>query len=122
MTSQELDLRVLSHLRGYPEELRRFSNLMKQAHPRGRAAVEFFLARPVAGGSFIASLCRLIQEGEEVVTLVEAAELLGVSPADLMDSPTLPPPLAGAGRHRLWRRQDIVALGGALARPQGDPR
>jgi hypothetical protein len=31
-----VDFKVLEHLRGYPEELRRYSNLMKQSHPRGR--------------------------------------------------------------------------------------
>ncbi|HEX4836579.1 MAG TPA: hypothetical protein VFW01_09610 [bacterium] len=109
--SRDLDLAVLSHLRGYPEELRRFSNLMKQAH-QGRAAAEFFLTRPVAEDSFVAALVRLIQSGEDIVTVVEAAELLGCSPSALLDPARLsdlPPSLAGEGRHRIWRRADIMA-------------
>ena len=34
-TAFGVDVKVLEHLRGYPEELRRYSNLMKQSHPRG---------------------------------------------------------------------------------------
>jgi hypothetical protein len=33
------DLKVLSHLRGYPEDLRHYSNLIKQSHPRGMSAL-----------------------------------------------------------------------------------
>lgn len=109
---QESDFAVLAHLRGYPEELRRFSNLVKQAHPNGRTAVEFFLSRPVAENSFIAALCRLVSSGENVATVVEAAEMLGVPPSALLDparTADLPPPLSGDGRHRLWRRADVAA-------------
>jgi excisionase family DNA binding protein len=84
---------------------------MKQAH--GRTATEFFLSRPVAENSFVAALCRLVQEGEDVVTVVEAAELLGVPPSTLLDPSRqgeLPSPLFGDGRHRLWRRADVVSL------------
>jgi len=109
----DLDLAVLGHLRGYPEELRRFSNLMKQAHPHGRTALQFFVDRPVAEDSFLAALCRLVKAGEDVVTVVEAAEILGYAPAALLD-PTrlarLPRPLHGDGRHQLWRRADIEAV------------
>jgi hypothetical protein len=108
--SRELDVAVLAHLRGYPEELRRFSNLMKQAHPRGRTAAELFLLRPTAQHSFLAALCRLVQAGEDVVTVVEVAEWLGVAPAALLDparAATLPPPVFGAGRYRIWRRADL---------------
>jgi hypothetical protein len=71
--STDLDLTILAHLRGYPEELRRFSNLMKQAHSNGRTAAEFFLSRPVAEDSFVVEVCRLVQAGEEIVTVVETA-------------------------------------------------
>ena len=42
------DTLVLRHLRGYPEELRHYSNLIKQAHPRGISALDFVLRRPAA--------------------------------------------------------------------------
>jgi hypothetical protein len=111
--SSDLDLVVLAHLRGYPEELRRFSNLMKQAHPNGRAAAKFFLSRPVAEGSFVAELCRLVHAGEDIATVVEVAEVLHLSPArvlELAPAPGFPRPLSGVGRHMLWRRGDIVAF------------
>jgi hypothetical protein len=85
---------------------------MKQAHPHGRSAAEFFLTRPVAEDSFVAALVRLIRAGEDIVTVVEAAELLGDSPSALLTPArvsTLPPPLAGEGRYRIWRRADVVA-------------
>jgi len=107
---EDLDLMVLHHLRGYPDELRRFSNLMKQSH--GRTAAEYFLARPVAGDSFIAAVSRLVMAGEDIVTVVEAAELLGVPPATLLTPERqhdLPEPLTGEGRYQLWRRADVLA-------------
>src|SRR5437016_9940146 len=111
--SPDLDVAVLTHLRGYPEELRRFSNLIKQAHPHGRTAVEFFLSRPVAENSFIAMLCRLVQAGEDIVTVVEAADVLHVPAArvrDLAAAPGFPRPLSGEGRHQVWRRADVAAF------------
>jgi hypothetical protein len=116
---ENLDAMVLAHLRGYPDELRRFSNLTKQAHLDGRAAVEFFLSRPTDAHSFLATLCRLVRDGEDIVTVVEAAEILGVPPGTLLDpdrAGTLPAPLAGEGRYRIWRRADIAA---ARARRDG---
>src|SRR5437870_11842707 len=116
----DLDLAVLGHLRGYPDELRRFSNLMKQAH--GRTAVEFFLSRPVADDSFITILCRLVQAGEDIVTVVEAADVLHVPPARVLElaaAPGFPRPLSGEGRHQVWHRADVaaVARGDAPGRP-----
>ncbi len=110
--SPDLDLAVLAHLRGYPEELKRFSNLIKQAHPHGRTAVEFFLSRPVAD-SFVAALSRLVRAGEDIVTVVEAADLLRVPPARVLElaaAPGFPRPLSGEGRHQVWRRADVAAL------------
>jgi hypothetical protein len=110
--SSDLDLAVLTHLRGYPEELRQFSNLMKQAHSNGRTAADFFLSRPVAEDSFVAALCRLVKAGEDIVTVVEGAEMLGVPPARVLELaalPWFPPPVWGEGRHQVWRRADIKA-------------
>ncbi len=95
---------------------------MKQVHSQGRSAAAFFLDRPVAEGSFVAALARLIQAGEDVVTLVEAAEILGDSPSALLEPASLsalPPPLAGEGRHRIWRRADIVRYRQNPGRPAG---
>ncbi len=86
---------------------------MKQAHPHGRTAAQFFLERPVAEDSFVAALCRFVQAGEDIVTVVEAADLLGWAPSRLLDPARLaglPRPLRGEGRYQLWRRADIMAL------------
>lgn len=110
--SSDLDLAVLAHLRGYPEELRRFSNLMKQAHSNGRTAADFFLSRPVAEDSFVAAVCRLVKAGEDIVTVVEAAEILRIPPSRVLElaaAPGFPLPVWGEGRHRVWRRADITA-------------
>jgi hypothetical protein len=98
---------VLRHLRGFPDELHRFSNVVKQAH--GRSAVELFLSRPAAGDSFLAALCRAARDGQDVVTVVEAAELLHRPAANLLTADAeaaLPPAWWGTGRHRLWHRAD----------------
>ncbi|HEV2357865.1 MAG TPA: hypothetical protein VGZ23_09690 [bacterium] len=107
----DLDAVVLRHLRGFPEELHRFSNLVKQANPHGRTAVEFFLSRPAPADSFLAALCRAARDGEDVITVVEAAEILGRPPAALLTpdaGPALPAPVWGTGRYRLWRRAEML--------------
>jgi hypothetical protein len=74
--------------------------------------VQFFLSRPAAEPSFLATVCRLVRDGDDFVTVVEAAEILGVPPASLLDpaaSADLPAPIFGAGRYRLWQRADITA-------------
>ena len=113
-----LDALVLHHLRGFPEELHRFANVIKQSH--GRSAVEFFLSRPAPADSFLAALCRAARDGEDVVTVIEAAELLGRPPAALLtpeSETSLPRPYWGMGRHQLWRRAEITryAAGGSTA-------
>jgi hypothetical protein len=113
-----LDALVLHHLRGFPDELQRFANLVKQTH--GRSAVEFFLSRPAPADSFLAALCRAVRDGEDVVTVVEAAALLDRPPAALLtpeSESALPPPLWGTGRHRLWRRADMVRYAAGAKRP-----
>ena len=114
----DLDLAILAHLRGYPDELRRFSNLMKQGHLQGRAAADYFLSREVSADSFVAALARLTQGGEDVVTVVEAAELLDRPPAQVLllaARPGFPAPLFGEDRHQIWRRADIMAWRDARA-------
>jgi len=106
------DLKVLEHLRGYPEELRRYSNLLKQTHPRGQSAVEFLLKRP-ASGDFVEAVCRLVQDGVEIVSAVEAADLAGVSPRTFLDEvasrPDFPAPLFRQDHRALWRRAEVDA-------------
>lgn len=105
-----LDVQVLAHLRGYPEELRRFATLMKQAHPRGLSAAAFLLARAGGGEGFLEAVCRLVTDGADVVTAVEAAALAGVPPAEaaeLSTRPGFPAPVYGRGRRALWRRADV---------------
>lgn len=106
------DFKVLEHLRGYPEELRRYANLLKQTHPRGQSAVEFLLKRP-ATGDFVEAVCRLVQNGVEIVSAVEAAALAGVSPRAFLDEiasrPDFPAPLFRQDHRALWRRADVDA-------------
>lgn len=106
------DFKVLEHLRGYPEELRRYSNLLKQTHPRGQSAVEFLRKRP-ASGDFVEAVCRLVQDGVEIVSAVEAADLAGVSPRTFLDEvasrPDFPAPLFRQDHRALWRRADVDA-------------
>jgi len=106
------DFKVLEHLRGYPEELRRYSNLLKQTHPRGQSAVEFLLKRP-STGDFVEAVCLLVQDGVEILSAVEAADLAGVSPRAFLDEvasrPDFPAPLFRQDHRALWRRADVDA-------------
>src|SRR3989304_72674 len=101
------DTLVLQHLRGYPEELRHYSNLIKQAHPRGMSALDFVLRRPAASDSFIAAICRLVAAGEAVLSAVEAAERFGGPPPTFLETitarPDFPPPLFPPDDKRVWR-------------------
>src|SRR3989337_2091581 len=63
------DTLVLAHLRGYPEELRHYSNLIKQAHPRGMSALDFVLRRPAASDSSFATARRMDRRSFEKGTL-----------------------------------------------------
>lgn len=90
-----VDFRVLEHLRGYPEELRRYANLMKQSHPRGQSAVEFLLRRPSSGD------------------FVEAAESAGLPPREFLDRlasrKDFPAPLFRKEHRALWARGEVDA-------------
>ncbi|MDR7543542.1 MAG: hypothetical protein QN120_04755 [Armatimonadota bacterium] len=114
------DLAVLAHLRGYPEDLRHYSNLIKQAHPRGLSALALVLRRPQASDSLIAAVCRYIAEGTPIASAVEAAELFGLPPAQFLDQVAsradFPRPLFAVEHRRLWRRADLEAY-----RAQGGP-
>jgi hypothetical protein len=109
----EEDLKVLSHLRGYVDDLRHYSNLIKQAHPRGMPALTLVLGRPAASDSLIAAVCRYVASGTPIASAVEAAELFGVPPAAFLEEiasrPGFPEPLFAAGHRRLWRREDLDA-------------
>ncbi len=110
-TDFALDFKVLQHLRGYPEELRRYSNLMKQAHPRGISAVEFLLKRPPSPNGFIEAVCRFVRDGEDILSAVEAAERIGLSPHAFLErvaaDSDFPPPLFGTEHRKVWRSADV---------------
>ncbi len=112
------DFQVLAHLRGYPEDLRRYSNLMKQIHPRGRSAVDFLLGRP-SSGDFVEVICRFVRDGVDVVTAVEAAEAAGLPPREFLDRlasrEDFPAPLFRSEHRALWRRGEVQAYLGRWA-------
>jgi hypothetical protein len=112
----EDDLKVLAHLRGYPEDLRHYSNLIKQAHPRGMSAVRLVLGRPASSASLIAAVCRYVSEGVPIASAVEAAELFDRPPAeflrDIASRPDFPQPLFAAEHRRVWRLADLEAYRG----------
>ena len=107
-----VDFKVLEHLRGYPEELRRYANLMKQSHPRGQSAVEFLLKRP-SSGDFVEAVCRFVRDGVDVVTAVEAAESAGLSPREFLarvaPRADFPAPLFRREHRALWARDGVEA-------------
>ena len=111
-TEFAVDFKVLEHLRGYPEELRRYSNLMKQSHPRGRSAVEFLLRRP-SSGDFVEAVCRFVRDGVDVVTAVEAAESAGLAPREFLERVAsrteFPAPLFRHEHRALWARGEVEA-------------
>lgn len=103
----DLDREVLSHLRGFPEELERYANLVKHAHPLGRSACGMIIHRPGPPG-LLRRLCELVASGQPVVTTWEAARLVGISAAELLarlDRGELPEPEFRDGARVLWRRQ-----------------
>ncbi len=105
------DFEVLPHLRGYPDELHRYANLMKQTHPRGVSAVEFLLGRTGAQEGFLETLCRMVTAGDAPLTAVEAAELAGVPPKtfldDLASRPDFPAPVFRREHRAIWRRAEV---------------
>jgi len=105
------DFEVLPHLRGYPEELHRYANLMKQAHPRGMSALEFLLGRAEAQDGFLETLCRMVRAGAAPVTAVEAAELAGVPPQAFLEGvaarPDFPAPVFRHAHRAVWRKADV---------------
>ena len=110
----EEDLKVLAHLRGYSEDLHHYSNLIKQAHPRGMTALRMVLGRPAASASLTAAIARYVSEGVPIVSAIEAAELFEVSPRQFLDEiasrPDFPAPLFAADHRRIWRRADLEAF------------
>ncbi len=109
----EEDLKVLAHLRGYPEDLRHYSNLIKQAHPRGSSAVRLILSRPASSTSLIAAICRYVADGMPIASAIEAADLFGIPPRQFLDEiasrADFPAPLFAADHRRIWRLADLEA-------------
>ncbi len=106
-----LDLEVLAHLRGFPEELARYANLVKHAHPRGSSACALIIHRPGPPG-FLRALCQLVAQGESVVTTWELARRSGLEPAELLealDRGELPSPEFRDGTKAVWRREAVEA-------------
>ncbi|MDR7416510.1 MAG: hypothetical protein QN193_11550 [Armatimonadota bacterium] len=107
--SPSRDLEVLPHLRGFAEELARFSNLLKQAHPRGRSAIGLIIHRP-GPDRFLRRVCEAVARGETILTTYEAADLLGLSAEELvrrLEAGELPEPVYREGRKIIWRREQL---------------
>jgi hypothetical protein len=115
------DFAVLPHLRGFPDDLERYANLMKQAHPRGKSAVAMMIQRPGAR-SFLRRVALAVHNGETIVTTLGAAEALGLTPAELLrrlDAGELPPPIFRDGRKAIWTADQLTgAATGAVDAPQ----
>ncbi|MGQ0548812.1 MAG: hypothetical protein ACT4PY_03970 [Armatimonadota bacterium] len=117
------DLKVLAHLRGYPEDLRHYSNLIKQAHPRVTSALRHILGRPASSASLIAAVCRYVAEGIPIASAIEAADLFGVPPRQFLDDiasrADFPAPLFAVDHRRIWRLADLEAYRtrGSAGRP-----
>lgn len=112
VTEFPVDFKVLEHLRGYPDDLRRYSNLLKQVHPRGMSAVEFLLKRPPAPDDFVVAVCALVRDGEEIINVVEAADAAHLPPqmflTDVASRPDFPQPLFRNGRKAVWRKAEVL--------------
>lgn len=107
------DLKVLGHLRGYPDEVKTFGNTIKQSNPRGMSAVRLVLGRPASATSLIAAVCRYVADGVAIASAVEVAERFGLPPRRFLDEvaarPDFPAPLFAHEHRRLWRLSDIDA-------------
>ncbi len=113
MTAEfDADLTVLEHLRGYPQDLQRYANLMKQAHPRGRSAVALLLSRPAPEG-FVETICRYVRDGVAIVTAVGAAEAAGLPPREFLERlaarADFPAPLFRQDHRAVWRKAEVDA-------------
>jgi hypothetical protein len=77
------------------------------------SAVRLVLSRPAASDSLIAAVCRYVDEGVEIASAVEAAELFGVRPQQFLSEvaarPGFPDPLFAVEHRRIWRRADLDA-------------
>ncbi|MCS7174011.1 MAG: hypothetical protein N0A24_11720 [Armatimonadetes bacterium] len=103
------DLEVLPHLRGFPEDLARFTNLLKQAHPRGRSAIGLIIHRP-GPDRFLRRVCEAVARGEAILTTYEAAALLGLPAGELvrrLEAGELPEPVYREGQKLIWRREQL---------------
>jgi predicted DNA-binding transcriptional regulator AlpA len=77
------------------------------------SAVEFLLKRPSATDDFVAEVCRLVRNGEEIMNVIEAAEAAGLDPKAFLDSvasdPDFPKPLFRKEHKAVWRKADVEA-------------
>lgn len=107
-----VDFEVLEHLRGYPDDLKRYSNLLKQVHPRGMSAVEFLLKRPPAPDDFVVVVCALVRDGVEIINVVAAADAAHLPPQmflnDVASRPDFPQPLFRNGHKAVWRKAEVL--------------